>query len=115
MDEEWRKGHEPVDVSQRNLGYDIESKDGKSGHLRFIEVKGRRADATTVSLTYNELLCALNSSKQFILAVVLVEGTIALPPQYIEGYPFKEPDHATVSINYALNELLRYHRNSTIE
>ncbi|MFZ4828728.1 MAG: helicase-related protein [Phototrophicaceae bacterium] len=106
MDEERRRGHEPIDVSQHNLGYDIESKDGQSRHLRFIEVKGRRADATTVSLTYNEVLCALNSPQQFILAVVLVEGATALPPQYIEGYPFKEPDHATVSINYAIKELL---------
>jgi len=53
----------PRDVSAQNLGYDIESRDGQSGRLRFIEVKGRRAGAETVTLTYNELYRALNSPK----------------------------------------------------
>ena len=106
MAEERRRGHAPVDVSKGKLGYDIESTDGQNGHLRFIEVKGRRADATTVSLTYNELLCALNSPQQFILAVVLVENASALRVHYVEHYPFKEPDRAAVSINFALKELL---------
>ena len=108
MEHERQQGYHPINVSHRNLGYDIESQDGQSGRLRFIEVKGRRADATTVSLTYNELLCALNSPDQFILAVVLVEGTTARPPHYVQNYPFKEPDRATVSVTFDLSELMLY-------
>src|SRR5207248_3121422 len=33
-------GHDPRDVSGEKKGWDIESRDGKLGHLRFIEVKG---------------------------------------------------------------------------
>ncbi len=36
-------GNDPRDVSGAKIGYDIESRDGRSGRLRFIEVKGRRA------------------------------------------------------------------------
>ena len=38
-------GNEPRDVSAEKKGYDIESRDPRAGHLRFIEVKGRHADA----------------------------------------------------------------------
>ena len=39
-----------------NPGYDIESKDPISGHLFFIEAKGREANADTVHVTKNECL-----------------------------------------------------------
>ncbi|MCZ7670591.1 MAG: DUF3883 domain-containing protein [Chloroflexi bacterium] len=35
--------NQPKDVSQQNLGYDIESLDPQAGRLRFIEVKGRKS------------------------------------------------------------------------
>ena len=44
MAAERRLGHEPRDVSAEKKGWDIESRDGATGHLRFIEVKGRHAD-----------------------------------------------------------------------
>lgn len=53
-------GNLPNDVSAVKCGYDIESAE-KSGHLRFIEVKGRNADADEVTVTKNEILTALNS------------------------------------------------------
>ena len=37
-------GQQPRDVSAEKKGYDIESRDPRAGHLRFIEVKGRHAD-----------------------------------------------------------------------
>ena len=38
-------GFEPIDVSSEDRGDDIESRNPAIGRLRFIEVKGRRADA----------------------------------------------------------------------
>ena len=58
-------GYEPKDVSMVKCGYDIESyvpedlrENGNC--LRFIEVKGRRANADTVTVSKNEILTALN-------------------------------------------------------
>lgn len=69
---ERRLGHEPQDVSAQNLGWDIESRDGQTGRLRFIEVKGRISAATTVTVTRNEILAGFNKPDAFILALVLV-------------------------------------------
>ena len=83
MDRERKLGYEPVDVSSEDRGYDIESRDPETGRLRFIEVKGRRADARTVSITRNEMLAAFNAADSFILALVLVEGTYVHHPLYL--------------------------------
>jgi hypothetical protein len=106
MDAEIELGNHPRDVSSQNLGYDIESRDGQTGRLRFIEVKGRRAGANTVTLTYNELHCALNRPEQFILALVEVEHGKAREPRYVRNYPFREPDPLANSVNFDLNEFL---------
>ena len=47
-------GHEPFDVSAQKIGYDIASHNPKSGHLRFIEVKGRVDGADSVMITRQE-------------------------------------------------------------
>jgi len=106
MEAEIALGNHPRDVSAQNLGYDIESRDGKTGRLRFIEVKGRRASAETVTLTYNELYRALNSPEGFILALVEVERANARPPRYVRNYPFREPDPLASSVNFNLREML---------
>ncbi|MFO1161817.1 MAG: helicase-related protein, partial [Reyranellaceae bacterium] len=67
-------GNQPRDVSAENRGYDIESRDPRAGHLRFIEVEGRHAEGREVTVTRNELLAALNAPQAFILALVRVEG-----------------------------------------
>jgi superfamily II DNA or RNA helicase len=74
MDIERELGNTPKDVSQDNLGYDIESKTPE-GSLRFIEVKGRGAGKTDVTVTHNEMKTAANSPDKCILAVVIVDGT----------------------------------------
>ena len=71
-------GNLPRDVSAENKGYDIESRDPRSGHLRFIEVKGRHADGRDVIITKNELLASLNAPEAFVLAIVQVRMA-ALP------------------------------------
>jgi hypothetical protein len=73
--------------------------------LRFIEVKGRRAGAKTVTITRNEILTGVNSPEQYILAIVEVESGSAMPPCYIRQ-PFEtEPDFGVTSVNYELNAL----------
>ena len=60
MEAERQLGYVPRDVSDQNLGYDIESSIPGTGALRFIEVKGRVGGAKTVTITKNEILTGLN-------------------------------------------------------
>ena len=83
MERERALGHEPRDVSGENRGYDIESREAGTGRLRFIEVKGRRADAPTVTITRNEMLTAHNAQDAYILAVTPVEAGFAHAPVYL--------------------------------
>jgi hypothetical protein len=99
-------GHYPRDVSAQNLGYDIESRDGRTGQMRFIEVKGRRAGADTVTITRNEVLTALNMPDRFILALVEIENARSHPPRYIRQPFSKEPDFGVTSVNYNKADLL---------
>jgi len=99
-------GHDPRDVSTQNKGYDIESRDGHTGHMRFIEVKGRRAGAETVTLTSNEIFTAVNTAEKWILALVEIESGQARQPRYVRNAFSKVPDHYVSSVNYNLRELL---------
>lgn len=83
-------GNEPRDVSRDNLGYDIESRNPHTGHLRFIEVKGRIKGAKTVTITRNEMLTALNKPDEWRLAIVFVDGA-ADQPMYVERPFTREP------------------------
>jgi len=109
MDAERGLGREPRDVSARNDGYDIESRDPATGRLRFIEVKGRRADATTVTVTRNETAVALNSldqSHDYILAIVLVDHGYAQRIAYVAD-PFRAGvDDTAESVTHNLKKLL---------
>jgi hypothetical protein len=105
MAKERELGFVPRDVSEANCGYDIESRVPGNGKLRFIEVKGRRADANTVTVTKNEILTALNKPDDFILAVVLVDGE-ATALHYVTR-PFQvQPDFGASSVNYRIDDLL---------
>jgi len=99
-------GNDPRDVSKLNLGYDVESKDRKTGRLRMIEVKGRAKGATTVTITRNEILTALNKPEDFILALVEVDGDHAAQPRYVRRPFDKEPGFTEVSANHDLKKLL---------
>ena len=98
-------GNAPADVSKNNCGYDIESADS-SGRLRFIEVKGRIAAAETVTVSKNEILTALNSPENFILAIVLVEKNSA-EIFYIKTPFTSPPDFNAVSVTYKISPLLK--------
>ena len=110
MEAEIALGYEPEDVSGESRGYDIESrvldtKKLEKERLRFIEVKGRAAEAKTVTITKNEILTGLNKPDEFILAIVLVHEDSAIT-RYCRKPFSKEPDFGVESINYALNDLL---------
>lgn len=106
MEAEVALGNHPSDVSGDKVGYDIESLDPRSGHLRFIEVKGRRPGAQTVTVTHNEVMRCINSPERFILALVVVDGGRAAEPRYVRA-PFQTPpDLNVISVNYDLDDLL---------
>ncbi len=128
MEAERRLGHEPRDVSKENVGYDIESfvPDDRGGRLRFIEVKGRIEGATTVTVSRNEILTALNKPEDWVLALVEVPLQEETPADVAEGFrepgptyatmkaprvryvrqPFtREPDFHAVSVNFHWREL----------
>ena len=106
MDTERQLGFEPIDVELEKRGYDVESRDPVTGKLRFIEVKGRRIDASTVTVTRNEILYSLNKPDDFILAIVLFDGSDRPPVRYLRRPFQREPDFAAASVNYTLSELL---------
>jgi len=98
-------GFHPRDVSAEKAGYDIESLNPADGRLRFIEVKGRKADASTVTVTRNEVLTALNKPDDFILAIVRVNGS-QIEPSYVRKPFTNDVDFSVESINYKIGELL---------
>ncbi len=104
-------GYIPKDVSAEKVGYDIESQIPKSlqsanvSTLRFIEVKGRAKGASTVTVSKNEILTALNKPEEYILAIVEVDG-IKTKTIYLKN-PFRvRPDFAATSINYDILDLI---------
>jgi hypothetical protein len=99
-------GNLPRDVSAENKGYDIESRNPKAGHLRFIEVKGRHADARDVIVTKNEILASLNAPEAFILAIVPVASGFAQEPIYIRRFANREPGWSETGVIFNLTSLL---------
>ena len=109
---EKQMGFKPKDVSAAKCGYDVESyipekrrQTLESYALRFIEVKGRAKGATTVTVSKNEILTALNKPEEFILAIVEVDeqktNTIYLK------HPFRNaPDFTATSVNYDIRDLV---------
>ena len=88
------------------LGYDIESRDPRSGELRFLEVKGRVEGADTVTVTRNEILYSLNKPEQFILALVEFLGDGRHNARYLREPFRREPDFGVTSVNYDFADLL---------
>ena len=110
MDIESELGYLPKDVSALKCGYDIESKIpeeiAQNGFtLRMIEVKGRAKGATSVTVSKNEILTALNKPNEYILAIVEVDGE-QTHTTYLKQ-PFKKSlDFAATSVNFNIKELI---------
>ena len=99
-------GHSPVDRELQKLGYDIESIDAKNAKVRFIEVKGRQADADTITVTQNEVRYSLNKPEDFILALVRFAADGTHQVYYITNPFDKEPGFGVSSINFEIKKLL---------
>ena len=99
-------GFDPVDRETEKLGYDIESRVPGTGKLRFIEVKGRVQDASTVTVTRNEVLTSLNKPDDYILAIVEFRDDGTDRVHYVSQPFHREPDFGVTSVNYDLSELL---------
>jgi len=100
-----------VDVSAQKCGWDITSYpplvDGIQPDARHIEVKGRVKGASTVTISRNEILYALNQADKFLLAIVLVGEDDSVDGPYYVRNPFDaEPDWGVSSINFDLKYLL---------
>ena len=105
------RGCRVVDVSAQKCGWDLTSyppvQNGRMPDPKHIEVKGRVKGATTVTITRNEILYALNQADKFLLAMVLVaEDDTPVGPYYLASPFSKEPDWGVSSINYNLGELM---------
>lgn len=100
-------GNEPSDVSAQKVGYDIASYDPQTGHLRFIEVKGRIEGADTVMITRQEVITSLHEPEKFILAIVQVENGFAREPRYLRGaLDTREPPFEQNAIQFSMKRLL---------
>lgn len=106
MAAERRLGHAPRDVSAEKRGYDIESRGGTSGQLRFIEVKGRHATAREVILTKNEPLAALNAPDALALALVRVEAGTTHWPVYVRRFCQRGPGFGETAVVFDIDDLL---------
>jgi hypothetical protein len=106
LEVERKLGFEPTDREFEKLGYDIESRDARSGRLRFIEVKGRITGAATITVTKNEILYSLNKPEDFILAIVEFLDGDSHHVHSIRRPFLCEPDFGVTSVNYDFAELL---------
>jgi superfamily II DNA or RNA helicase len=100
-------GNHPEDVSADKRGYDISSHDPGTGHLRFIEVKGRIDGADSVMITRQEVITSLHEPEKFILAIVQVEAGFAREPRYVRGaLDTREPPFEQNAIQFNIKRLL---------
>ncbi|SHK67739.1 helicase-related protein [Rhodothermus profundi] len=107
MDYERRYSREPEDVSAQNLGFDIRSRDPRTGRKRYIEVKAR-AGVGPVALTKNEWFKAQRFGDEYYLYVVLNAAT--KPELYIIQNPavnLKPEEVVEVRYWVGMEEILR--------
>lgn len=104
-------GYDVKDVSAEKCGWDVTARppanpDGSIKPDRHIEVKGRAKGQSTITVSRNEIIYALNQTDKFLLAVVIVDGDSFEGPHYIRNPFSTEPDFGVASINYDLSDLL---------
>jgi superfamily II DNA or RNA helicase len=108
-------GNQPRDVSAEKKGWDIESRDPRTGHLRFIEVKGRHAEGRDVILTRNEILASLNAADAFILAIVRVASGFAQQPVYVRRFFDREVTFVETAVVFDVERLIALGRSQSPE
>lgn len=108
---EQAEGRTCVDVSAQNCGWDITSispkmTGGAMPEDRHIEVKGRAAGQTSITVSHNEICPALNLKDKFWLAIVFVDGDSVDGPYYVHRPFTQEPEMSVASVNYNIKDLL---------
>jgi len=100
-------GRVPKEMPHHNEGYDIESLDpNEPGRVRFIEVKGKAAGKSTVTVSASQIRTCCNQPDNWILAIVQIDNDCAGEPRYLYS-PFKSPPNfASVGENFNLASLL---------
>ncbi len=111
MNVERQFGYDVKDVSAEKCGWDVTARppanhDGSLKPDRHIEVKGRAKGQSTITVSRNEIIYALNQTDKFLLAIVIVDGDNYEGPHYIRNPFNSEPDIGVASINYNLCDLL---------
>ena len=111
MNVERQFGYDVKDVSAEKCGWDVTARppanpDGSLESDRHIEVKGRAKGQSTITVSRNEIIYALNQTDKFLLAIVIVDGDSHEGPHYIRNPFNSEPDFGVASINYDLSDLL---------
>lgn len=99
-------GNLPRDVSAEKKGWDVESREVRTGHLRFIEVKGRHANAHDVIVTKNEILASLNAPDAFYLALVRVQDGFPHQPAYVQRFFDRELGFSETAVVFDISRLL---------
>ncbi len=99
-------GNEPVDREYEKLGYDIESRDGTTGVLRYIEVKGRVSGADDITVTHNEMLFAEQNPDTYIFVIVEFHDETCHSVHYIRRPFGRGPDFGETSRRYGFADLL---------
>lgn len=110
MNVERQFGYDVKDVSAEKCGWDVTARppanpDGSLKPDRHIEVKGRAKGQSTITVSRNEIIYALNQTDKFLLAIVIVDGDDHDGPHYIRNPFNSEPDFGVASINYDLGDL----------
>lgn len=88
------------------MGYDIKSLGPASGELRCSEVKSGVGKAEAPAVTRNEILCSLNKSGDFILALVVSLAAKRHRVRNVRQPSRVKPAFDLPSINYSFAELL---------
>ncbi|MEW8252567.1 MAG: helicase-related protein [Candidatus Thiodiazotropha sp.] len=104
-------GYEVKDVSAEKCGWDVTARppanpDGSLKPDRHIEVKGRAKGQSTITVSRNEIIYALNQTDKFLMAIVIVDEDNHEGPHYIRNPFNSEPDFGVASVNYDLGDLL---------
>ena len=107
MEVERSLGYDPADREFEKLGYDVESRVPGNGRLRFIEVKGRAADAQTITVTKNEILFSLNKPNSYMLAIVLFHEEDSHSVHYVRRPFSRALGFDEASSNFELAKLLQ--------
>ena len=69
-------------------------------------MKGRDANADTITVSANEIRAGYNAGDKFALAIVQVEQGFVHEPRYVWNPFGSEPSFDTRSINFGKKELL---------